>query len=283
MKKLIFRILAFTLDVLLCSLIVYGISLIDFINPYNKELKSAYNSVYKNTENYNELYKKLDDLFADGMITNGEFRDISVKYPVYREAFTSIELNEAIKNKEIETIKDKIDELNVKFNTDSYIRINKLNWLQVIISLIVYILYFGLLQYLLKGQTPFKRLFRLKVVKKKGGNPSLLSFVIRALLVSEIIISLLDVTLLFNLVSEKYVIANTWLTQIKYIYEMSFLVCMLLRDDMRSIHDLLLGTEVIRYDKSGKKVEDTLFLKEDDNDDKKIVNKDDKSLSKNAH
>lgn len=273
MKKILLRILAFALDIGLCSLIIFGLSMMSFVNPNTSKLNNYYRSVNQNREDYNNLLKSMDEYFEDGMLSDIEFNDITVRYFDYVEPFKNLKLNEDIKNEEINTIKDKVNEINVNINNDLAIKINKLNGVQVVISLVVYVLYFGVLQYFMKGQTPFKRLFRLKVVKKNGGKVSLISFIIRAILISEIAISVVDLTLLFTLNNLNYITCNYWLTQFKYIYEMAFLVCMIVRDDMRSVHDLILGTEVVRYDKTGKKINDVLFVEGED--DQKVNDKND--------
>lgn len=274
MKKILLRILAFTLDIGVCSLIIFGLSMMSFINPNSDKINDCYRYINQNKKEYDDLLEGMDKYFEDGMLSDVEFGEIIVKYPDYYEVFQDLKLNEDIKNKEIESIKDKVKEINVSISNDIAIKISKLNWIQTIISFGVYILYFGVLQYFMKGQTPFKRIFRLKVVKKNGDNVSLISFIIRAILISEIIISIIDLSLLFVLNNLNYVTCNYWLTQFKYIYEMSFLVCMIVRDDMRSVHDLILNTEVIRYNKDGKKINDILFISEGE-DDKKINNKND--------
>lgn len=268
MKKIIFRILAFALDIGVCSFIIFGLSMMSFINPNQDKINDYYKMSSINKEEYTGLVENIDKYLEDGMLSDTEFGEIMVNYPDYIEAFNDITINEDIKNSEIESIKDKINEMNVTFSNDFAIKINKLSWVQVIISFVVYVLYFGVLQFFMKGQTPFKRLFRIKVVNKSGGKVSLVSFIIRSVLISEIIISLVDLGLLFKLSNTVYVTSNYWLSQFKMIYEMAFLVCMIVRDDMRSIHDLILGTEVIRYDKKGKKINDILFNSEGENDQK---------------
>ena len=45
---------------------------------------------------------------------------------------------------------------------------------------------------------------------------------------------------------------------------MSFLVCMVIRDDSRSFHDLMLNTRVLRYDKNGHEIIEQLFSDENE-------------------
>ena len=41
---------------------------------------------------------------------------------------------------------------------------------------------------------------------------------------------------------------------------MAFLVCMIIRDDQKSLHDLLLHTRVLRFDKDGNEINEVLFV-----------------------
>lgn len=267
MKKILYRILAYVLDLGLVSVIILGLSMLSFVNPNNDKLNYKYKEYYTATTAYDELSEKLGDYFEDGRIDTKEITEIHVKYADYSDAFKSIKVNEGIKNKDIETIKDRVNELSIEVANNHAYEINKLNSTQVIISLIVYVLYFGVLQYFLNGQTVFKRLLKLKVVNNKDSKKKvpLWNYIVRALLVTEIIISLVDLILLFTLNQSIYITSNYWITQIKYIYEMAFLVCMIVRDDARSVDDLILNTRVLRYDKSGREIKEKLF------DDKEIV------------
>lgn len=279
MKKVLYRILAYILDFTLVSLIILAISMISFINPNNDKLNYEYKKYYTSSVLYDELIEKLDDYFDDGQIDTNEINEINTIYNDYSEAFENISINEGITNKEKENIKDKLEELRSSVANNYIYKINKLNYTQLIISLVVYILYFGILQYYLKGQTIFKRIFKLKVVNNKNNKKvPLWSFIIRSLLVTEIIISIIDTILLFTLNQSMYFTSNYWISQIKYIYELAFLVCIIVRDDSRSIHDLILGTKVIRYDSNGKEIKEKLFndkefVEAEKINDKKDINK----------
>lgn len=266
MKKILLRILAFILDLALATFIIYGINSLSFINPNISELNRYYKAYYKESVVFDNIYgtqnKKgdIDTYFEDKIITDEELNDVRSLYNSYVSCFDDIKLNEDITNEEIQRVKENILTQNTKIKNDMGVTINKLKYQETIISLIVFIAYFGILEYLLDGQTPFKRLFRIKTVKvTKNKKISLLSTIVRALLKSEIIISLVEVILLFSLKQDNYITASYWLSQFKYIYEMSFLLCMIVRDDSRSIHDLILNTRVLRYDKQGKEIVEQLF------------------------
>ena len=62
---------------------------------------------------------------------------------------------------------------------------------------------------------------------------------------------------------------------------MAFLVTMIIRDDTRSIHDLLLNTKVVRFNLAGNIIDEKLF-NDGDSEYEKLPNKDNKMVSKNA-
>lgn len=272
MKKIILRFLAFALDLGLASLIIYGVTMLDFVNPKNDVLNRMYVSYYKENNKYKDLIGTNDDegavalYFNDEILSTAEEDEIKSLYNEYYECFKDIKIGEKATTGDIEKVKDNIKNKNMELMNARVIEINKSKSIEVIVSLVVYILYFGVLQYFMKGETPFKKLFRIKVVdatdsKKKV---SLIRYAVRGILITEIIISLTDLVLLFKLSSDAYINVNYWITQIKYIYEMAFLVTMVIRDDNRSIHDLILNTRVIRYGKDGHEIIEQLFS--DDNE-----------------
>lgn len=275
MKKILFRVCSYVLDLLLVSLIILGLSMISFINPINKKLEGQYEVYNRRVNEIQQLSKNLDNYLEDSMISSSEYDDIVNLYPSFVYVFDKYELNEDLKNKDIEKMKDEIDKKSSNLVNETGIYINKLKTPQIIISLVVYVLYFGVLQYFMNGQTVFKRIFRLKVVnnKNKSIKIPLWNYLVRALLVSEIILSLIDSLFVFILGSNSYVVASYWIDNFKYLYEMAFLVAMVIRDDQRSIHDLLLNTRVVRYDKDNNEIIDKLFDDEDDKNEVSTLNK----------
>lgn len=274
MKKIILRFLAFALDLGLASLIIYGLSMLSFVNPNGNELNRMYKAYYKETEKYGNLFgtnNKKGDIeiyFEDELLSESEDEEILSLYNEYHDCFKDVELGKTVTTGDVNKVKENITQKNMEIMNKRVIEINKKKYMDTFISLIVYVLYFGVLQYILNGQTPFKKLFKLKVLNKDDSKKkiSLFSFIIRSILITEVIVSLADLALLFKLSSDAYINVNYWITQVKYIYEMAFLVCMVIRDDNRSIHDLILNTRVARYDKNGHEIIEQLFSDDDEED-----------------
>lgn len=263
MKKFMFRVLAFILDSLLASIIVLVISSIALFNPNRAELNLKYKEFYNIQDTYKGLNKKIDSYFEDKMLSEEELEEISIIYSEYMSCFEEIEVSIEQEDDAITSVKDKVNDLYLEISNNLAIEINKLNIPSTIISFVVYILYFGVLQYFLNGQTPFKRIFRIKIVSVKDKKVSLLNYIVRAILVTEIILSLTDLVALVTLNNVGYINASYFISQAKYIYEITFLACLIIRSDGRSIDDLILKTRVIRYDKEGHEVIDPIFKEVD--------------------
>lgn len=263
MKKFMFRVLAFILDSLIASIIILGVSSISLFNPNQDELNLKYKEFYNNQDIYNGLNKKIDSYFEDKMLSEEELEEISIIYSEYIKCFDGIDVDLEIDESTITSVKDKVNDLNLEISNNLAIKINKLYIPTTIISFVVYILYFGVLQYFLNGQTPFKRIFRIKVVSVNDKKVSLLNYIVRAILVTEVLLSTFDIIALVTLNNAGYINASYFISQAKYIYEIVFLVCLIIRSDGRSIDDLILKTKVIRYDKDGNEVIDPIFKEVD--------------------
>ena len=114
-----------------------------------------------------------------------------------------------------------------------------------IINLGLLFLYFGVLAYLLNGQTLGKKIFNIKVAPVKGKNLDSALFILRAVLVTNFIPKLIAIVVL--LLGNK----NTWFIVNNYVsYASTFLLFamlgfMIFRDDERGLHDLICNTKVI--------------------------------------
>lgn len=259
MKKLFSRVLAFIIDIMICTFIIIGLSNISFINPNKTKVDEHYNSLSKVTVKYEAFKKYLEDVLDDAKLTEEESKKINVEFDSYSSMFKDIELNKEITNKEKDKLRKEVEVRYVEVSNEYGYKINRLNTYQTFISIVVYVLYFTVLQFILKGQTIGKKIFRLRVINNDGSKVELWKHFIRTLLVVEVLLVLIDLALVLNLKINTYLVANYYIGNFKYLYEMAFLVCMIIRDDQKSLHDLLVGTRVARFDKNGKEIEEILF------------------------
>lgn len=139
-----------------------------------------------------------------------------------------------------------------------YYDLNHLDLNYMIINLIVLIAYFGVYQYQGNGQTLGKKLMKIRVVSKdEKKSVGLLSYLIRCVVLNNIVITLLQVAILcFYSVDHYYFIySNINLAGYVLIYVILFLF--LVRKDHRGLHDLIAGTNVVF-------VEEERFVKQEE-------------------
>ncbi len=115
-----------------------------------------------------------------------------------------------------------------------------------VISVVVTLLYFGLLQYLLKGQTLGKKLFKLRVinVKDKEKDIPLINYIIRAVLVSGCFFSIINSIICYAMDMNTYSYAYNYLYSFQTLYMGILAIIFVFTDSNRSVHDYILKTNV---------------------------------------
>lgn len=137
-----------------------------------------------------------------------------------------------------------------------------------IISLIVTTLYFVGFQYLNKGQTLGKKVFKIKVVDGDNKLVKFYQLLIRSLLINSILTSFISIIAVSFLSKAVYfrTIQFTQLFDVTIVCT-SFIL-MMFREDGKGLHDILIGTRVV-FDNV-----------EEDIKEAKIVEKDEKKVTK---
>lgn len=114
-----------------------------------------------------------------------------------------------------------------------------------IISLVVTTLYFVGFQYLNRGQTLGKKVFKIKVVDGDNGRVKLYQLLVRSLLINSILTSFITILSVAFLSKAAYfkTIQFTQLFDVTVLCA-SFIL-MMFREDGKGLHDLLIGTRVV--------------------------------------
>ena len=113
-----------------------------------------------------------------------------------------------------------------------------------IVTVLLGILYFGLLQFYLKGQTLGKKILHIKV-KSDDGELSINQLLFRALIVDSLILDIiLFVTMMFMNKNIYYYSAMTF-ELIQYIVYFVCMIMIIKNNDNKGIHDVLFHTSVI--------------------------------------
>lgn len=113
------------------------------------------------------------------------------------------------------------------------------------ITIVLYIGYFIVFQYLNKGQTIGKKIMKIKIVNKDKKELSLKSIIIRSLLITEIIPMIFGVLLLPLLSKGIYSFVYLLLAALLEIFMIITAMFIIYRQDHLSLHDMIAKTNVV--------------------------------------
>lgn len=107
------------------------------------------------------------------------------------------------------------------------------------------ILYFGILSFILNGQTLGKKIMKIKVAPLEGNklNPNL--YMIREIIVTNLIPKILSIIALAFLNKSNWLIAQNIIGYLSNITLFLIIGFMIFRDDERGLHDIICKTNVI--------------------------------------
>jgi len=217
MKIVFKRIIAYMIDIIIVSVISTLITSNSYINKdYNK---------YINTY---EEYEKFYDEYEESI----EGLQESLEY----EAITEEEYN------------SKLDKLNNDYNdksVDYNYKLVKLSIIPTIISTLILLLYFVVIQYYLGGKTLGKRIMKLRVVNKNDRKLNIFNFLLRSLILNNVLINLLSVLMIIILSKKGYILYNEIIYIINYVIEMAIVFMLLFDKNNRGLHDYIANTKVV--------------------------------------
>ena len=217
MKIVIKRFVAYAIDILIVSMIS---SLITSNTLINKDFKK-----------YMDTYEK--------------YEEIVDKYEDDKEALQEALEYEAITDDEyyvkLEKLNDSFNEDNVSYNY----KLIKLSIVSTIVSMLVILLYFVVIQYYFNGQTVGKKIMKLRVVSNSSKKLNILNYLFRSLILNSVLINTLSIIMVIVLSKNDYLIYNEIIYVVNYIMEMAIIFMMGFTKDNRGLQDYVANTKVI--------------------------------------
>ena len=156
------RVGAYMIDILITLIIATILTSLPFLNTRYQKYQKAYNEYQEVYNDYNDTLILLDDSFKDKNITKEEYDKLSTS-KIYSSLFESFYEDEVINEDEYNKAKKEIDKIYTDTATDYNYRLQKLGIYNSIITLATTFIYFGIIQFFLKGQTVGKKLLHLQV------------------------------------------------------------------------------------------------------------------------
>lgn len=182
------------------------------------------------------------------MLTRISF--INPKYDEYVEVSTKYnEMLNDYYDKKID-----INEFNDKVSDISY-DMNKTGYVYLISDIIVIILYFGVFNYITKGQTLGKKVMNLQIVSNKDKPLKIYNYIIRCILLNGIIMDVITLIAICFSRSKYYDIYNIG-SNINMMFQILIFLSIMFSASGRGLHDLIAGTKVIDTKIKSEKIED---------------------------
>lgn len=286
LKPIIKRVAAYMIDLFVVLIIASIVSSIPFLNKN----MDAYQKTYKEYENkykeYSEYMTLLQETYQDEEMTEEEYNKLIAKEKYQDILISKYEDNKITKGE----YKEIIEEINKEFDkvaSDYVYKLNKQGISNSIITLSCTLIYFGVIQYFLKGQTIGKKILKLKVISASDKKINIFNYLLRSLIVNDVLLNAIGIIFLAFASQKLYTSANNTIGMIISIVEAIIIFLVLTREDKRGLHDLLFNTKVISLEvpeteeketvletkkTSRKKVIDAEY-KEEKEEPKKKVNK----------
>ncbi len=233
MNKNFKRILAYMIDMIIVSIIVFAFTNIKQINPQ----LDSYNKIYKDYLKISEKYK---DLEKEYNTAKKDYENKKINKKEYNSKKTAF-LN----------YKDKYTNNVKKYNY----KLSKNSTFSTIISIIIVIGYFGVFQFSMGGQTLGKKLLKLKVIKNNGGSLNIGNYLIRCVILNGVIFNTALIICIYALGYNNFYTANYIITNLQSILEIIILLMVFMSKDGRGLHDYLAQSRVIEMDNDGNEVE----------------------------
>lgn len=274
-RPLMKRICAYIIDLFIVLLFASFLAKIPLLNKNIDNYQKTYEEYEEEYNIFSEYLNLLNQSYEDELITEEEYNEL-IKEDKYSEIIVSKYDDKEISKGEYTKI---TKELNQKFDNiakDYVYILNKESIPNTIITLVCTLLYFGIIQYFLKGQTIGKKLLKLKIVSSSDKNISVLNYLLRSLIVNDVFLNAIGLVFLVFSSKNIYQQADNILQVLVSVVEAIIIFLVLTREDSRGLHDLLCHTKVISTD-SRQEVQD----EEKHNNQSKVIDIDYKEESSN--
>ena len=206
-KPLFKRLGAYIIDVTLVLIISSLISSIPFLNKDITKYQETYQEYEIEYNKYMDTINLLNESYKDNELSEEEFNKFSdsVYKSIIEEKYNDKEITKEEHQEIIESINKDFD---VVANDYVYL-LNKSSVTNTIITLVCTLLYFGVFQYLLKGQTIGKKILKIQVVSATDKKLNVFNYILRSLIINDILLNTIGTVFLIVASKKVYTEANS--------------------------------------------------------------------------
>ena len=248
-KPFMKRVCAYTIDMFIVLMISSLISSIPVLNKNIDEYQKKYSEYEEKYNMYMDYLESLEDSYEDQEITEEEYNKL-IENNDYEGLISSSYEDNKITEKEYKNIVSKVNEDFDQTAKDYVYILSKEGVSNAIVTLICTLLYFGVLQYFLKGQTIGKKILKLQVVSASDKKLNITNYLFRSLIVNDVLLNMIGTIFLLFTSKQIYTKADNVISILISIVEALIIFYVLTRDDARGLHDMLFNTKVIYTEES---------------------------------
>lgn len=258
LKPTIKRVAAYMIDLFVVLIIASLVSSIPFLNKNMDAYQKTYEEYENKYKEYSDYITLLQETYQDEEMNEEEYNKL-IEKEKYQDILISKYEDKKITKGEYKEIIEEINKEFDKIANDYVYRLNKKGISNSIVTLSCTLLYFGVIQYLLKGQTIGKKILKLKVVSASDKKINIFNYLLRSLIVNDVLLNAIGIIFLAFASQKLYTSANNTIGMIISIVEAIIIFLVLTREDKRGLHDLLFNTKVISLEVSEPEEKETLL------------------------
>ena len=244
LKNILKRVGAYMADILIVIIIASLITNIPVFKDKYTKYNSKYNELIELNNDYSSILNELKDYYSDNKISDEEYNKL-IEHNRYSEMVETIYVDKIIEKKEyddlISNIKKDYNNTNIDYNYD----LQKIGIYNSIVTVSVTLFYFGILQYILKGQTIGKKILNLQVVSDNQKKLNILNFLGRSLIINNVLLNFINIIILNFASKDIFLKSGNIISMIASIIEAITIYLVISRKDNRGLHDLIFNTKVI--------------------------------------
>lgn len=243
-KSIIKRIVAYMIDIMIVTIIASLITTIPVFNKQYERYEEIYNEYQGIYTEYTNIIVLINDSYQDENIVQEEYTKI-IETEKYEKFIKEKYDDQIITKDEYKNIKESIEKEYLNTAEEYSYKLQKIGIYNSIITLVCTLMYFGVLQYFLKGQTIGKKIMSIKVISITSKKVNIFTYILRSLIVNNILLNGINITILSLASRTVFNKANNITSLLISIVEAIIIFLVITREDHRGLHDILLKTKVI--------------------------------------
>lgn len=256
MPKLLKRIIAYFIDILVVTSIASLLSNTSIINKNLNDYNKCYEEYITISETYSNFNKDIKKYYKDEKLSDKEYQSLLNKYTSYQPIIERYYKDNTLKKEDYEKLLKEVDKDYKEEYTQSYYKVEKYSTVHYTIYTIVILLYFIGFNLITNGQTLGKKIMRLKITTINDKPLNFINYLIRTMILYFPIYYIVKIIGVHYLNATNYYTLSTIFYEIQYYLKWIIILMIVIRMDGRGLHDLASQTKVISLDKNGLEIEE---------------------------